>query len=146
MTRSPATDGRTLGHDDTQRVTLIYLLLGSGWILLSDRIKFTASGQVTLRARLLEQNHSGATLQLEVEDSGPGIAAPELERLFTEFEQAGDNLQRQGGSGLGLAITRRLARLMGGEAGAQSQPGSGSRFWFTARLGKREQPAAMISA
>lgn len=112
----------------------------------SNAIKFTESGQVTLRARLLEQDHSGATLQLEVEDSGPGIAALELERLFTEFEQASGSLQRQGGSGLGLAITRRLARLMGGEAGAQSQPGSGSRFWFTARLRKREQPATTFSA
>lgn len=112
----------------------------------SNAVKFTESGQVMLRARVLEQDHSGATLQLEVEDSGPGIAALELGRLFTEFEQADSSLQRHAGSRLGLAITGRLARLMGGDAGAQSQPGKGRRFWFTARLRKLEQPVATLSA
>ena len=113
-----------------------------------NAVKFTGSGQITLRARLLEQDDSAAKLLFEVEDSGSGIEAADLERLFTEFEQAGDSLQRRAGCGLGLAITRRLARLMGGDAGAQSQAGKGSRFWFTARLKKQKQnqPAATISA
>lgn len=111
-----------------------------------NAVKFTTQGRIKLRARVLEQDGCSATLRLEVEDSGPGIEAGDLARLFTAFEQAGASDQRRTGSGLGLAITRQLARLMGGDAGAQSQPGQGSRFWFTARLGKRDQPAAAISA
>ena len=121
--------GNLIGDDTRLRQALLNYA--------SNAIKFTESGKVTLRARVLEQSDSSALLQLEVEDSGPGITARELERLFTEFEQAGASSQRQGGYGLGLAITRKLARLMGGDAGAQSQPGSGSRFWFTARLVKQ---------
>lgn len=105
-----------------------------------NAVKFTEQGRITLRARVLEQDDSSALLRLEVEDSGPGIEAADLKRLFTEFEQAGGSEQRRAGSGLGLAITRKIARLMGGDAGAQSQPGQGSRFWFTARLGKRNPP------
>ena len=111
-----------------------------------NAVKFTDQGRITLRARVVEQDDSAARLRLEVEDSGPGIAAGDLERLFTEFEQAGSSLQRSAGSGLGLAITRRIARLMGGDAGAQSQPGQGSCFWFTARLAKRGSEPGQISA
>jgi CheY-like chemotaxis protein len=65
-----------------------------------------------------------------------GIAKDMMPRLFTEFEQVdATTTRRYGGTGLGLAITRRLARLMGGDAGADSEPGRGSLFWFTARLG-----------
>jgi len=64
-----------------------------------------------------------------------GVAPDVLPRLFSSFEQADNSTTRQfGGTGLGLVITRRLARLMGGDAGATSVPGLGSTFWFTARL------------
>ncbi|MCX7177437.1 MAG: ATP-binding protein, partial [Proteobacteria bacterium] len=72
-----------------------------------------------------------------VADTGIGIAPEKLAGLFAAFEQVDSATSRRyGGTGLGLAITRRLAHLMGGEAGAESVPSQGSRFWFTARLGK----------
>ena len=101
-----------------------------------NAVKFTEHGGLTLRARLLEGDADGRlTLRFEVTDSGVGIAADRLPHLFSDFEQADTSTTRQyGGTGLGLAITRRLARLMGGEAGVESQPGQGSTFWFTAWL------------
>ena len=87
---------------------------------------------------MLEQESvSDAVLKFEVVDTGIGIEAQVLQRLFTPFEQANNATSRQyGGTGLGLAITRKLAQLMGGQAGAHSAPGMGSNFWFTARFAK----------
>jgi PAS domain S-box-containing protein len=101
----------------------------------ANAVKFTAAGHVDLRARLIEETGHGLLVRFEVEDTGPGIAAERLPGLFRAFEQGDASTARQyGGTGLGLAITRRLAGLMGGEAGAHSEPGRGSTFWFTARL------------
>ena len=76
-------------------------------------------------------------MRFEVADSGIGIAAESIPRLFSAFEQADNTTTRKyGGTGLGLAITRKLAELMGGEVGASSQPGQGSTFWFTVRLAR----------
>jgi signal transduction histidine kinase len=109
----------------------------------TNAIKFTPSGRVTVRARVLEEADDHALLHFEVADTGLGIEAQALGRLFSAFEQADNSTTRQyGGTGLGLAITRKLARLMGGDAGAQSLPGLGSCFWFTACLQKGE-PAPM---
>ncbi|MFU8765472.1 MAG: response regulator, partial [Haliea sp.] len=103
--------------------------------LAGNAIKFTDQGGIALRALLLEEDGEDLLVRFEVEDSGVGIAADRLERLFQAFEQADLSTTRQyGGTGLGLAITRRLAELMGGDAGAVSTPGKGSTFWFTARL------------
>ncbi|MFC5300969.1 PAS domain-containing protein [Azospira restricta] len=113
---------------------------------VGNAIKFTEHGGVTLRARLIDDRDGVATVRFEVEDTGIGIAAADLARLFEPFEQAETSTTRRfGGTGLGLSITRRLARLMGGEAGAESIPGRGSVFWLTARLGhgsKRQAPAS----
>ncbi len=107
---------------------------------LSNAVKFTEQGGITLSARVVEQSgesgEDSVLIHFEVIDTGVGIAPADLSRLFVSFEQAdASTTRRYGGSGLGLAITRRLARLMGGDAGATSEPGVGSTFWFSARLG-----------
>ena len=102
-----------------------------------NAVKFTERGRVSIRIRLAEDGPGSALVRFEVEDTGIGIAADVLPRLFTPFEQGDGSLtRRHGGTGLGLAITRKLAELMGGQAGASSTPGVGSCFWFTARLRK----------
>ena len=101
----------------------------------ANAIKFTESGRVVLRVRLLEDDAAGVLLRFEVEDSGIGIPEDALPRLFMAFEQADNTMTRKyGGTGLGLAITRKLAERMGGTAGASSTLGKGSTFWFTVRL------------
>nr|WP_186329884.1 response regulator [Variovorax boronicumulans] len=117
--------------------------------LLFNAVKFTERGLVMLRVELLAQEGDELLLRFAVQDTGIGIAAEDLGRLFTPFAQAdGTSTRRHGGTGLGLALTRSIAEQMGGEAGAESQPGKGSRFWFTARLGVAPaepavQPAAL---
>jgi len=103
-----------------------------------NAIKFTETGSVTLRASIVDNQSDSALLRFEVEDTGIGIDAEVMPRLFSAFEQADNTTTRKyGGTGLGLAIARRLAELMGGSAGACSQLGKGSTFWFTARLRKQ---------
>lgn len=103
----------------------------------ANAIKFTESGEILLRVVTLAEDEESALLRFEVEDTGIGISAEALARLFAVFEQADNSTSRKyGGTGLGLAITRRLAGLMGGDAGAKSTPGKGSTFWFSARLKK----------
>ena len=102
-----------------------------------NAIKFTEAGRIGLSVRLVEEDRNSALLRFEVSDTGIGIRPEVLDKLFSAFEQADNSITRKyGGTGLGLAITRRLAELMGGEAGASSRPGEGSTFWFTARLSK----------
>lgn len=104
---------------------------------LGNAIKFTEHGTITLRTIILEEGDENSLYRFEVADTGIGIAAEHLPRLFQAFEQADNSTTRRfGGTGLGLAITRRLASLMGGDAGVESTPGVGSTFWLTARLGK----------
>ncbi len=92
---------------------------------LSNALKFTATGGVTLRVRRQDRH-----VLFEVQDSGPGIAAPVLARLFTPFTQADESTTRRyGGTGLGLSICRELATLMQGTVGVDSEPGQGSCFW-----------------
>ena len=106
---------------------------------LSNAVKFTVMGKITLRLTKTEETAGDLLVRFEVTDTGIGIAPEKIAELFAAFEQADTTTSRRfGGTGLGLAITRRLAQLMGGEAGAQSGPGQGSTFWFTARLGKSQ--------
>ncbi|MBP8306061.1 MAG: response regulator [Burkholderiaceae bacterium] len=102
---------------------------------LGNAVKFTPEGSVTLRGTVIEQNSQDCLLRFEVIDTGIGIAAQDQARLFLAFEQADASSTRAtGGTGLGLAITRRIAQLMGGDAGVQSALGQGSLFWLTVRL------------
>jgi PAS domain S-box-containing protein len=104
--------------------------------LLTNAVKFTDHGSVSLRCRALAQSGSRLRLRIEVEDTGIGIAADRQAILFDAFSQADSSTTRRfGGTGLGLAITRRIAGLMDGDVGLDSVEGLGSRFWFTAWLG-----------
>jgi signal transduction histidine kinase/CheY-like chemotaxis protein/HPt (histidine-containing phosphotransfer) domain-containing protein len=112
----------------------------------SNAVKFTSKGSITLRVEQVQEQGDRLLLRFEVGDTGVGITADVLPRLFAAFEQAEASTNRRfGGTGLGLAITRRFAELMGGRAGAHSEPGRGSTFWFTAWL-QRGQPVAQASA
>ncbi len=111
--------------------------------LAANAIKFTERGTVDIRVRVVEERDNGLVLRWEVEDTGIGISAPDQQRIFYAFEQADGTLTRRfGGTGLGLAISSRLARMMGGEMGVDSEPGRGSTFWFTVRLGKARDAGA----
>ncbi len=104
-----------------------------------NAIKFTEQGSVSLHARVVEEDAEQVMLRFEVSDTGIGIAPEALARLFNAFEQADSSTTRKyGGTGLGLAITAKFAEAMGGQAGASSEIGRGSTFWFTARLRKLE--------
>jgi hemerythrin-like metal-binding protein len=102
-----------------------------------NALKFTDTGTVTLRAERLEDAADSVVVRFSVRDTGIGIAAADIERLFSAFEQADASTTRtHGGTGLGLTITKKIAELMGGTVGVDSTPGQGSNFWFTARLRK----------
>ena len=104
---------------------------------LSNATKFTEQGSITLKGSLLEENQSGYLLRFAVIDTGIGMSADQQGKIFKAFEQADSSTTRRyGGTGLGLTINRRLADLMGGEVGVESNPGQGSTFWITVRLGK----------
>jgi signal transduction histidine kinase/CheY-like chemotaxis protein len=100
--------------------------------LLSNACKFTKEGEVSLTVR--RARHEGASVvELAVHDTGIGMTPEQVGKLFEEFTQADSSTARRyGGTGLGLAITRRLARMMGGDVTATSEPGQGSTF--TVRL------------
>ena len=113
----------------------------------TNAVKFTKQGSITLRALKQEETADAVTVRFEVEDTGIGIAPEAMTRLFSAFEQADNSMTRKyGGTGLGLAITRRLAVLMGGEAGAESRLGAGSTFWFTLMLKKGDVTAEVETA
>jgi len=105
-----------------------------------NAVKFTEHVSIALRARLLDDDGTTLWVRFEVQDTGVGIAPRDRARLFEAFAQADATTTRKyGGTGLGLAITQRLAQLMGGEVGVESEPSQGSTFWFTTRL-RRGQP------
>ena len=103
--------------------------------LAGNAVKFTDGGEISLRV----SGEAGAgRLRFEVRDTGVGVPAEDQPALFRPFTQAGSPAaSRRGGTGLGLSIVRRLAELMGGSVGFESEPGKGSRFWFTALFGEQ---------
>jgi signal transduction histidine kinase/CheY-like chemotaxis protein/ligand-binding sensor domain-containing protein len=109
--------------------------------LVGNAVKFTERGEVALHVTVEEDDASGVLVRFAVRDTGIGIPADKLPLLFQPFTQVDASTTRRfGGSGLGLSISQRLAGLMGGTVGVESQVSEGSTFWFTARL--RRQPGA----
>ena len=115
--------------------------------LMSNAMKFTEEGQITLRVQAWPEEPSGYALLFEIADTGPGMTTDQLARLFTPFDQTADGVTaRYGGSGLGLAISRNLVDLMGGRLTVRSAPGQGSRFTVSLILPKGEnvEPIAEV--
>jgi PAS domain S-box-containing protein len=104
---------------------------------VGNAIKFSDHGQITVSARVVEEDKLGVLLRIEVTDQGIGISPEQQARLFHAFAQADGTMNRKyGGTGLGLSIAKRIALLMGGDAGVISEEGQGSTFWVTVRLKK----------
>jgi PAS domain S-box-containing protein len=102
---------------------------------LGNACKFSEQGTITVRVSAVEQDGDSVLARIEVEDQGIGISPEQQAMLFQAFTQADGSLTRKyGGSGLGLIISKRLANLLGGDAGLVSQEGHGSTFWATVRM------------
>jgi len=103
----------------------------------NNAVKFTEAGEIVIRAKIVEETGVDALVLFEVQDTGIGLTQEQQQKLFQSFQQADTSTTRQyGGTGLGLAISKKLANLMGGDVGVESEHGTGSLFWFTVRLGK----------
>lgn len=115
--------------------------------LMSNAVKFTASGDVTLRLNAWNEEPSGYALLIEVADTGPGMTSDQLGRLFKPFDQTADGVgAAHGGSGLGLSISRNLIELMGGRLTARSTPDQGARFTISLFLPRAESVTAAAAA
>ncbi|MGR3302663.1 MAG: response regulator, partial [Candidatus Scalindua sp.] len=108
--------------------------------LVNNAMKFTDKGEVAISANLAEETESHTTVRFSVRDTGIGIPADRMDRLFKSFSQVDASTTRKyGGTGLGLTVSKQIVELMGGRIGVESKEGEGSTFWFTVVLGK--QPA-----
>lgn len=114
--------------------------------LLGNAFKFTEKGHVFLKAELLE-NSEGNRIRLEVRDTGIGISASQMSKLFSSFSQADSSTTRKfGGTGLGLAISKKIVEHMGGEIGVDSDPGKGSTFWIELPIEEAANPIKVAAS
>jgi signal transduction histidine kinase len=126
LRRQISPEASRLLYGDATRIRQVLLNL------VGNAIKFTESGFVSASVRTLRSSEVSAELLFEVCDTGIGITEESKPRLFKPFEQAdGSYTRRYGGTGLGLAISKQLVESMGGNIGVASEPGAGSRFWFS---------------
>ena len=108
--------------------------------LFNNAVKFTHDGEIVVEVALVVEDPQTATLRFKVRDTGIGIAADKMDRLFKVFSQVDSSTTRKyGGTGLGLSISRNLVSMMQGEIGAESREGEGSTFTFTCVLAKQEE-------
>ncbi len=109
-----------------------------GQILLnfvSNAVKFTEQGEIIVKSEILERSRNSLLIKFSVKDTGIGLTDEQKEKLFQPFTQADTSTTRKyGGTGLGLSICRKLAELMGGGVGLESEYGAGSTFWVTCRF------------
>jgi protein-histidine pros-kinase len=128
---------RVLGGDPSRLRQVIMNLVGNA-------IKFTERGEIEIRVRLERGDAAGVVLQVQVRDTGIGIAPSGQQHIFDAFGQVDSSISRRfGGTGLGLAICRRLVTMMGGRLWLESTPGQGSSFYFT--VGLRRAPTTDMS-
>jgi PAS domain S-box-containing protein len=125
---APQTPPRLRGDPERLRQVLLNLI--------GNAIKFTENGQVLLHVEPDPKSPAARVLQFSVADTGIGIPAEKLDAIFEVFTQADASITRAyGGTGLGLAISKRLVELMNGRIWAESRPGEGATFYFTAEFG-----------
>jgi len=121
---------------DDQRLTQVITNI------LSNAVKFTPDhGNLSLVASLKEKNGDRCTIEVSVSDTGIGMTYEQMGKLFQSFEQADNGISRRfGGTGLGLAISKKIVEMLGGDIGAESELGKGSRFFFHFAAGQAETP------
>ena len=135
LTQLVAEEARKILRGDPARLRQVLLNL------VSNAIKFTERGEVTVAVSVAEACGNAVRLLFEVRDTGIGLAPDALDRLFQPFVQADGSITRKyGGTGLGLAICKQLIEIMSGRIGVDSELGKGSRFWFTTRFQRALDP------
>jgi CheY-like chemotaxis protein len=111
--------------------------------LVGNALKFTAKGEIVVEAQVASRDADAMAVHFSVRDTGIGISVEQQRKIFEPFVQADSSTTRRyGGTGLGLTVSMRLVEMMGGRVWVESEPGRGSCFHFTARLGVSKKPAS----